>query len=208
MKTFLKIITYVFQPLLMPTYAVILMLTLFVFKPFTIHYYLLAVLGTLFFTTILPAIPIFLLIKMGLVKDIFISNRRERTLPYIFSLLAYVAWVIFLNNVLLFPFELILIAIGTVLSVILMVIINLRWKISAHMAGIGGILGCVVAISFILSINPLLLMVGIIIISALVAISRILLKAHTPLQVLGGFFLGFLCTSLPLISYYFIIFGN
>ena len=55
------------------------------------------IVGTFIFTGILPAIPIFLMIKKGDVNDIFISKREERTMPYLFSFMAYVFWVLFLS---------------------------------------------------------------------------------------------------------------
>lgn len=204
MKTFLRIITYVFQPLLMPTYAMILLMQLPVFQILGLQYQLIAIIGTALFTAIFPALPILMMVRKGQIKDIFISNREERTMPYLFSMLAYFFWILFLWRTLQFPAEFTSLAIGTVISLILMVFINFKWKISAHTAGMGGFLGCVIGVSYSVGINPLWLIILSLVVSGLVAISRIYLKAHTLSQTIGGFCLGVCSVLLPYTVYTFI----
>lgn len=205
MKTFLRIITFVFQPLLMPSYAMILLMQLPLFQILGVYYRALAIIGTILFTAIFPALPILMMVRKGQIKDIFISQREERTMPYLFSLLAYFFWILFLWRTLQFPSEFIALAIGTVVSLILMVIINFKWKISAHLAGMGGFVGCLIGVSYIVGINPLWLIILSLIVSGLVAISRIYLKAHTLSQTIGGFCLGVLSVLLPYTIYSFIV---
>lgn len=94
MNTFFKIITYIFQPLLIPTYGIILLMQLSLFQLFPTSYRLFAIAGTVLFTCILPSLPILFMMKNRQISDIFISKREERTMPYLFSLLAYIFWEI------------------------------------------------------------------------------------------------------------------
>ena len=204
MNTFFKIITYIFQPLLIPTYGIILLMQLSLFQLFPTSYRLFAIAGTVLFTCILPSLPILFMMKNRQISDIFISKREERTMPYLFSLLAYIFWVLFLWRTLQFPMDFVLLAIGSIVSVVLMVFINLKWKISAHTAGMGGLIGGIFGVAFVAAINPVWIITAAIIIAGLVAISRILLKAHTLSQVIGGFFLGFACVFIPVIVYNFL----
>ena len=204
MNTFFKIITYIFQPLLIPTYGIMLLMQLSLFQLFPTSYRLFAIAGTVLFTCILPSLPIHFMMKNRQISDIFISKREERTMPYLFSLLAYIFWVLFLWRTLQFPMEFVLLAIGSIVSVVLMVFINLKWKISAHTAGMGGLIGGIFGVAFVAAINPVWIITAAIIIAGLVAISRILLKAHTLSQVIGGFFLGFACVFIPVIVYNFL----
>ena len=204
MNTFFKIITYIFQPLLIPTYGIILLMQLSLFQLFPTSYRLFAIAGTVLFTCILPSLPILFMMKNRQISDIFISKREERTMPYLFSLLAYIFWVLFLWRTLQFPMEFVLLAIGSIVSVVLMVFFNLKWKISAHTAGMGGLIGGIFGVAFVAAINPVWIITAAIIIAGLVAISRILLKAHTLSQVIGGFFLGFACVFIPVIVYNFL----
>lgn len=201
MRVFLKIVSYVFQPLVMPTIGMILLMQLPLFQLLGSSYRVLSIVGTALFTGILPALPILLMMRRGQVKDLFISRREERTMPYLFSLLAYVFWVLFLWRTLNFPFELIAVAIGSIVSLFLIVFINLKWKISAHAAGMGGFVGSIFAVSYLAQINPLMLIIISFVVSGLVAISRIYLKAHTLSQVIGGFSLSAITVFLSAIIY-------
>ncbi|MDD3079427.1 MAG: hypothetical protein PHH37_10035 [Paludibacter sp.] len=199
MKKFYSIISFAFQPLLMPTFGMIMLMSLDIFDVLPFFWKTMAVVGTLLFTGILPAAPILLLIRKGEVHDLFISRREERTLPYLFSFLAYVFWTLYLWRVLNLPLFMVGMGIGTATSVLLITFINLKWKISAHLSGIGGLAGGVFGICYRLAYNPFWLFVIILALSALVALSRIELKAHTPGQTLAGFSLAFVSVFLPCI---------
>jgi len=197
MKKFYNIVSFVFQPLLMPAYGMAMLINMDVFDVLPFLWKLFAIVGTLLFTGIFPALPILLLMKRGEVHDIFISRKEERTLPYLFSFLAYVFWTLFMWRVLKFPLFMVGIGIGASIYILLITFINLRWKISAHLSGIGGLAGGIFGICYRMAYNPLWLFALIFAISALVAISRIALKAHTPGQTLAGFTLGFVSVFFP-----------
>ncbi|MBP1677227.1 MAG: phosphoesterase PA-phosphatase related protein [Bacteroidetes bacterium] len=197
MKKFYNIISFVFQPLLMPTYGIAMLINLDVFDVLPFIWRMIAIIGTLLFTGILPAVPILMMLRRGEVNDLFISKREERTMPYLFTFLAYIFWTLFMWRVLNFPVFMVAAGIGTAISILLITFINLKWKISAHLSGIGGLVGGIFGICYRMAYNPIWLFVLILFISALVAISRIALKAHTPGQTLAGFSLGFISVFLP-----------
>ncbi len=192
--------------MLMSVISIILLLRLPIFSYSSTSYHLEAIIGTLILTVIIPIASILFLRKKGKINDWFISNKEERRVPYIISIIAYTSWIVFLYQKLNFPIEFALIGTGSVLSILGLMIINYRWKISAHSAGVGGLLGGILSISYITLINPVWLIIIITIISGLVVISRIVLKAHTPSQVTGGFIWGFVCFTLPL--FFLEIFNN
>lgn len=202
MKTFYQIISLVFQPLLMPTYAFLMLMNMDMYANLPLLWRLVAIIGTFTFTGVLPAVTIFLMMRKGEVNDLFISKREERTMPYLFSFMAYVFWVLFLYRTLQFlPNYVVAMGIGSVVSIIVIVIVNLKWKISAHLSGIGGLTGAIFGICYRTALNPVWLFTLILFISALVALSRIELKAHTPSQTLAGFVVGFLMIFLPCVFY-------
>ena len=195
---FYNIISLVFQPLLMPTFGMIMLMNMDVFSPLPAQWRWIAIVGTFVFSGILPAIPILLMLKRGEVNDLFISKREERTMPYLFSLLAYVFWSLFMWRTLTFiPTFITAMGIGSAISIFIIIVINLKWKISAHLAGIGGLTGALFGVCYRMAINPILMLTMLLFISALVAISRIGLKAHTPGQTLAGFVVGFVCVFIP-----------
>jgi len=194
---FFKIISLIFQPLLMPTYAMYMLMSMDIFMPLPPIWRWIAVIGTFLFTGFFPALPIWLMMKRGDIKDLFISNRQERTVPYIFSFVAYIFWALFMWRTLQFPIFIVTMAIGSAASILVIALINFKWKISAHLAGMGGFCGGIFGICYRTAINPLWLFGIILGISALVALSRIELKAHTPGQTLAGFAVGFFMVFTP-----------
>ena len=201
MKTLYKIISLVFQPLLMPTFGMMLLMNMDVFSSLPIYWRGIAIGGTFLFTGVLPAVPILLMWRRGEVHDLFITKREERTMPYLFSFMAYFFWSLFLWRTMQFPLFIVAMGVGSALSIFIIVFINLKWKISGHMDGIGGLTGAVFGVCYRMAINPLWFLIIILTISALVAISRIELKAHTPGQTLAGFVVGFLTIFLPCIFF-------
>lgn len=197
MKKFHNIVSFVFQPLLMPTYGMTLLINLELFDFIPFVWRVIAVAGTFIFTGLMPAAPILLMLKKGEVSDLFISKREQRTMPYLFSFLSYSFWTLFLLRVLKLPLFMVAVGIGTTISILLITFINLKWKISAHLSGIGGLAGGVFGVCYRMAYNPLWFLILILGISALVAFSRIELKAHTPGQTLAGFLLGFLSVFIP-----------
>jgi len=181
----------------MPTYGMALLINLELFELIPFIWRLIAIAGTFIFTGLMPAAPILLLLRKGDVSDLFISKREQRTLPYLFSFVSYLFWTLFLFRVLKLPMFMVAIGIGTSLSILLITLINLKWKISAHLSGIGGLAGGVFGICYRMAYNPVWFLILIFAISSLVAFSRIELKAHTPGQTLAGFSLGFLSVFLP-----------
>ena len=148
MKTFYNIISLVFQPLLMPTYAILLLMNMDIFSPMPLFWRWIAIIGTLIFTGILPALPIWLMMKRGEVHDLFISKKEERTMPYLFSFLAYVFWSMFMWRTMQFPMFIVAMGMGSAASVFIILFINLKWKISAHAAGMGGLTGSIFGVCY------------------------------------------------------------
>ena len=201
MRRFHHIVSLVFQPLLIPTYAMILLMNMDIFLLLPFRWRLVSIGGTFIFTGILPAVPIWLMMKRGEVNDLFISKREERTLPYIFSLMAYVFWSLFMWRTLQFPKFIVAMGVGSALSILVIVLINLKTKISAHASGMGGLCGAIFGVCYRSAINPVGLIILVLFISALVSFSRLELKAHTPGQVLSGFTVGFIMVFAPCFLY-------
>ena len=201
MKTFYKAITLIFQPLLMPTFGMIILMNMTFFVGLPPLWRWISIIGTFIFTAVLPAIPILVMLRKGEINDLFISKKEERTMPYLFSFLAYVFWSMFMWRTLQFPMFIVAMGIGSAISIIAITVINLKWKISAHLGGVGGLTGAVFGVCYRMAINPLPFLIIILAISALVALARMELKAHTPSQVLAGFVVGFLSVLLPCIFF-------
>jgi len=184
------------HPLLMPT---ILFLLLLFIAPAPLGaeslemFMKLAVAGFVFiYTFALPAYFVYLLKRWGMITSLKLENLKDRRLPYFITSIIYTALGYFLysKNSMLFPCGFIL---WSIAAVILCVgIVSLWWQISAHAAGVGGMIGALAGILVRLGEQnlffPLLFLV---ILSGYVISARLALNAHTPAQVGAGFLLGF-----------------
>lgn len=196
MRLFAQIVSIVFQPMIVPLYGMILLFCIPAYQAFyTFGQKLFILCGVAFLTAIVPIATIWILIKLKRVKDYFIDNKAERTLPYIICFFAYLSCVLFLwlVNMDLWVINVVL---GVATSLVLMIVVNFFWKISAHMSGMGGLCGAVFAGCLWASINPVWLFALVLLSSGVVASCRIYLKAHTLGQTFAGFCVGFACTFI------------
>lgn len=191
MKSISHVISTVFQPLLMPTYGVML---LFMYTYFGVAYsnrFWHIVTPIMLFSFVIPGILIYLLLRIGLISDLSLKVRKERFYPYFITLLSYSAMVIFYYKAQM-PTWFITMMAGSIAIMIIAILITLVWKISAHMFGVGGLLGGVMSVCYYVEhSNPYWLFIGLFILSGSVGTSRLILKRHTLAQVIAGFLLGF-----------------
>ena len=191
MKSISHVISTVFQPLLMPTYGVML---LFMYTYFGVAFsnrFWHIVTPVMLFSFIIPGILIYLLLKIGLISDLSLKVRKERFYPYFITLLSYSAMVVFYYKSQM-PVWFLMMMAGSIAIMIIAILITLVWKISAHMFGIGGLVGGVMSVCYYVEhSNPYWLFIGLFLLAGSIGTSRLILKRHTLSQVIAGFLLGF-----------------
>lgn len=186
-----RFISIVFHPLLMPTYAILM---LFNINSHYLHVlpfnYKLILLGFVsLFTFILPAASIFFMVKLKLIESLEMHSSKERPIPLIIvALFFYATYHIFSE----LPVDTIftLFILGATLLVLISLLINYFYKISLHMMALGGLLATLLGFSFLIHQDIRLYLFLIILISGLTGTARLKLEAHTPSQVYTGFLLG------------------
>jgi len=147
-------------------------------------------LGLTFIATfLLPLLNALLLLKMKQITSLTMEARQERKIPYLTAAIFYFTESYFLMNTDV-PVLVKALMFGATLLVVSVLLINLFWKISAHMVGIGGLCGVMLAISYRLQINLHVVLILLFLIAGLAAFSRLKLNAHNPAQVYVGFLLG------------------
>ncbi len=191
MKSISTFISTVFQPLLMPTYGVML---LFLYTYFGVVFhdrFWQIVLPVFLFSFVIPGVLIYLLLRLKLISDLSLKVRKERFLPYLITLFSYSAMIIFYYRIQMPSWFLMMMA-GSIAIMIIAILITLVWKISAHMFGVGGMVGGVMSVCYYVeNSNPYWLFIGLFILAGFVGTSRLILKRHTISQVIAGFILGF-----------------
>lgn len=153
--------------------------------------------GTAILTLIIPIILLVFLWRKGYIDSLHIDNAKQRTTPYIYTLICYGFWAYFVRVTVKMPTFMLLVAIGAMVALLAVTIINHWWKISAHLTGIGGLLGGICSFALNYSPLPLMLIIIVLLLSLLLMYARLYLQAHTPMQVVCGFLLGLLCTCIP-----------
>ena len=187
------------SPLMMPTYGVFLTLWVSVLCLLSYGTRVTVLLMCMGITCILPLIFLSVLHHFKLVKDFQVSQRQERLIPYLFTALCYAvaAYYLFYRHS---PQWFVMFMVGSAVTVLVVAIINLKWKISAHMAGIGGIIALVyqIHVQGLSAFYLLWLICILIMVAGLLGSARLTLQRHNLWQVLAGVVVGFLCVSLTM----------
>lgn len=153
---------------------------------------------TFFVTAVIPLSLILIGIKCGAITDVYIKTRQQRTTPYIHTIICYCFWIYFLIRTLHAPTFLWVTAIGATADLVLVTLINLKWKISSHLSGLGGLLGGIFSFCLYYSVMPGIALMSVFLLTTLLLMySRIYLQAHDGWQVVAGFILALLCTFIP-----------
>lgn len=195
-----KLTSTLLSPLLTPTYSTLLALSLSpkVFDVTGVRFKLILIVFAL--TCIFPMITIAVLHNFKIIKNKKLISRKERVIPYITTTLYYAVAVyhaIYCHE----PKWLVMFFAGGALTCLISTIVNLWWKISAHMAGMGGLLALLwqinaMELEVVGKPKMMLFILIAIALCGLLGTARLLLKRHTLTQVIAGFLNGLICVSL------------
>lgn len=197
MYKFFKILSAIFSPLLAPTYAMLLASYLTILRILPTGT-LWGAIGIVFaITAVIPAAGILSLHKAGIVSDTGLNQQSERTIPYIIVILCYAATAFFLFHAHA-PRWLPMFMVGAGAATLINIVVNRWWKISAHAAGMGGLVAMLFRVAAehqaITDLAPWITVA--VLLAGLVMTGRVYMGRHTLLQVLAGAANGFLCVWL------------
>jgi membrane-associated phospholipid phosphatase len=199
-ERFAQYISYLFHPLLMPTYGFLLVFFtrnyISTFTPLNFKLIILSI--TFIFTFLLPTVHSLILLRMGRINSLEMRTNRERIIPYLSTALYYFALVYLFYNT-RFPSVFTILILGAAISILLTLVITFKWMISAHAVGIGGIAGAMLGIVYRLQLNMQLPLILVLLLAGIIGYARLKLNAHSPSQVYTGFVLGFLIELILMI---------
>lgn len=160
--------------------------------------YKLIVLGIVYcFTILLPVLAIFVFKKINGFSAAELGERKKRYVPFLLTIISYVFCLLMMNR-LNIPWYMSGIILSALFMMIICIIVNLRWKLSEHMAGAGAIVGGLVAFSALFGYNPVWWLCLAILVAGILGTSRIILGHHTLGEVLTGFAVGLGCALMVL----------
>jgi hypothetical protein len=188
----------IFHPLLLPTLGFFLLFNsgfYFSALPWSVVKFIMLV--VFLSTCLLPAIGIMLL-SFSSKFDISMEKNTDRVIPLMLSSLFYYVGYLILQRLPIFPvYNIFLIA--SILLQIALLVISLKWKISAHMAAIGGLAGGFFGLSFRFQENPMKILIALILIAGILGTARLMMGKHTRAQIYAGFLLGLVMMLLVFI---------
>lgn len=193
-----NVLSWVLVPLMLPVYATMVILTVSLMNllPFNVKLGLTLIAFILNF--IMPMLIVLLLKRFGVVDDLGLNGRRERLVPYIVTILALgVTALIFRHQGA--PEWMWMFFTGGATGALINMLVNFGWKISAHAAGIAGLVALEtwLASSDIPHVDLTWWLTATIMLAGLLGSARIWLGRHTPEQVMAGYAVGFLAVYIP-----------
>ena len=192
-----KVISAVFTPFSIPFLA---FLVLFIFSYLRIMplQYKLIVLGVVYcFTILMPTLTIFIFRKINGFSPEDLVERKKRYVPFILTITSYI-FCLFMMHRLNIPWYMTGIILSALVMMIICIVVNLKWKLSEHMAGAGAVIGGLVAFSALFGYNPIWWLCLFILVAGVLGTARIILQHHTLGEVMGGFAVGLVCSLLVL----------
>lgn len=198
-----RLLSYLLHPLLMPMLALWVLLELDphigFFIPSRNRWLLLGTLAVM--TVVFPITSVLLMRRAGLITSLELPRREERIAPYLMTLL-YVGMALYLlYRTPIHPIAFALF-VGILIAIVLSTVITIRWKISAHMVGIGGLVGALFAVQFAHGVDVFIPVVLGILIAGALGTARLLCSDHSPAQIYSGALLGGACTLLCMLFLY------
>ena len=142
-----------------------------------------------FSTLILPLAFMPILLKTKVITSYLLTEKDERRIPLLLVALLYLIGAFVLQKVDA-PVILSLFLNGSSMVVLAVAIFNWKWKISNHMAGIGGLTGMVLALSTRWMLNEQMIIAILFLMGGLTGYARLKEDDHTPAEVYVGYLLG------------------
>ena len=194
-----RAISFIFFPLFMPLYGISLLFQLPLFSFFPKNYVIICFIIVILFSILIPITSYVLLSYSGVISNMKMYDKKDRVIPMLLTSTSFFCCAIMLCRYAM-PLFIISIMCAITISTLITAIISKWWKISAHLTGIGGLVGSILIISYQVGSNPVGILCASIFCAGLLAAARLQLKRHTPAQLIAGFLNGILCIcifSLP-----------
>lgn len=129
-----RLVSAIFTPFSIPFLA-FLILFLFSYLSIMPIQYKLIVLGIVYcFTIMMPVLTIFIFKKINGFSAQELGERKKRYVPFFLTIISYVFCLMMMNR-LNIPWYMSGIILAALIMMVICVVVNLKWKLSEHMAG-------------------------------------------------------------------------
>ena len=197
----------IFHPLLMVTYMLLILLLVdpYLFGENSVQGGMRNILMVFFSTFIIPLISVLLMKALKLIPSLDLKNSEDRIGPFIVTGVFYLSTFYLVYRIPEMPVAFKACFLGAVIGLFIAFFINLFSKISLHAIGMGGLLGMVMitmqrtqlsyflintGIFGVVEVSLFGLLMATILVCGIVGSARLILDAHEPKDLYGGFLVG------------------
>jgi membrane-associated phospholipid phosphatase len=181
-----------FHPLLIPFYSLLFIFVLPIFEVQSLgakfQTYLIVMIGLI--TIGLPILSMRMLKKQNAISSYYLEKREERNVPYLLILVYYGITTFMLFRIDFLPLVIPLIYVITSAGTFIIMLLNLRLKVSAHSMAMGSLNSIVFLMHHFYDLHLEIPMTVIMLLSIIVILSRHHLKAHNWTELIIGYFVG------------------
>ncbi|MDA7744566.1 hypothetical protein N8911_00555 [bacterium] len=200
MRITAHILSYLFHPIFLPTFGLVVIFGLNRYisatTPFDKQFFLVS--WIFVNTAVIPFIFTAVLRWKKLVSSIQLETREDRIIPFTFALFFYLTNYWLLRDIPM-PQIIYSIFLGSSVAVGIALLVNFYTKISIHMIGMGGVTASIYGMSQLYELD----LVGYILLglvaSGLVGSARFILESHNLRQIFLGWGTGFISVYTPII---------
>ena len=198
MSQFSKYISTILHPILLPTIATLIF---FIVAPYAYPLRQIYIVSGFVFlgSYIFPLLLLILFKNLKIISHFEIHNLKERKIPVLsFLIISFLIGKTLFNLPQLKILSILFLGCFLALSIIYL-LLYLNFKTSLHLVGISGFTTFMVLLSLNYNLNLIYLIASLLFLNGLLATARLILKAHSPIELLIGFILGI--GSISLTSY-------
>lgn len=202
MKLPAQILSLLFHPLVLPTYAfgMIYLTNPLLFSSYSEKQMMQILLTVLINTLIFPALALLLVWRLGFVKSLTMPDNKDRLVPYLTTGVFYIwGYVVFRKSGM--PQILNIVILGATITLFVVFLVNLFRKVSAHSAAMGAALIITVFACVLTSYNFNFLPILVVLLAGVISSSRVFLSAHDVFEVFSGFLIG-MCSQVIAMRFY------
>jgi len=199
MEKISKAISYIYHPLIIPSLGLLVLFnsgTYLSYLPFEMKKWMLVIVFLCTYIVPLAFIPFFLYQRV--IMNIHMGSRRDRYVPLAVSFVLYIFCYYLIRRISV-PHLYHSFILSSLLCILATMLITIKYKISIHMVGAGGLVALIGFLSFYLKVDLQFYLGVAVVLAGLAGTARIILKAHTPYEVYTGFITGFSIVLLTLV---------
>ena len=189
-------LSYIFHPLFIPVYVGWFLIydQPYFFGEYEPFRKLVRLLQFFIMYSLFPLVTVLLLKGLGFVSSIQLRSQKERIIPYIACGLYYFwLWYVFRNQFL--PEEVVAFTMAVFIASSIALIMNIYMKVSMHTVSAGVMSTYMIMLSMRIEINFGLYIALALLITGIVATSRMIVSDHTEKEIYGGLLAGCLAQA-------------